>query len=277
VHKDSLQDLIIQFKGQLMSDKNSVLVLKVGGALLQCEMGMDRLMAAIAEMILAGQKVLLVHGGGCLVDEQLSANGKETIKLDGLRVTPADQIPIVVGALAGTSNKILQAAAAKAGIISVGMSLGDGNIVTANIKDERLGLVGEVSPKDATYLNFILDQAWLPICSSIAISASGDMLNVNADQAATALAKLVNGKLVLLSDVSGVLDGKGKLITSLNKSEIEDLIKQGVIEKGMKVKVEAALEVAQWMGKPVNVASWRDAEQLKSLVQGQSVGTQIQP
>jgi acetylglutamate kinase len=260
-----------------MSDKNSVLVLKVGGALLQCEMGMARLMVAIAEMIAAGQKVLLVHGGGCLVDEQLSANGKETIKLDGLRVTPADQIPIVVGALAGTSNKILQAAAAKAGIISVGMSLGDGNIVTAKIKDERLGLVGEVSPNDATYLNFILAQAWLPICSSIAVSSVGDMLNVNADQAATALAKLVNGKLVLLSDVSGVLDGKGKLITSLNKSEIEDLIKQGVIEKGMKVKVEAALEVAQWMGKPVNIASWRDSEQLASLVQGKSVGTQIQP
>jgi|TARA_R110002126_G_scaffold7189_3_gene35614 acetylglutamate kinase len=255
----------------------SVLVLKVGGALLQCEMGMARLMDAAAEMIAAGQQVILVHGGGCLVDEQLTANGKETIKLDGLRVTPADQIAIVVGALAGSSNKILQAAAAKAGIVSIGMSLGDGNVVTAKIKDERLGLVGEVEPKDATYLNFILSQGWMPICSSIAISSQGEMLNVNADQAATALAKLVNGTLVLLSDVSGVLDGKGQLIHSLNKSEIEHLVAQGVIEKGMKVKVEAALEVAQWMGKPVQVASWRDAEQLKTLVKGGSVGTQIQP
>jgi acetylglutamate kinase len=260
-----------------MSNNKSVLVLKVGGALLQCEMGMARLMTAAAEMIATGQKVLLVHGGGCLVDEQLTANGKETIKLDGLRVTPEDQIPIVVGALAGTSNKILQAAAARAGIVSVGMSLGDGNTVHAKIKDERLGLVGEVSPNDGTYLNFILNQGWLPICSSIAVSADGLMLNVNADQAATALAKLVNGSLVLLSDVSGVLDGKGQLIASLNKTEIETLVKQGVIEKGMKVKVEAALEVAQWMGKPVQVASWRDAEQLQKLVLGQSVGTQIQP
>ena len=103
------------------------------------------------------------------------------------------------------------------------------------------------------------------------------MLNVNADQAATALAKLVGGKLVLLSDVSGVLDGKGQLIHSLNGKQIADLVKQGVIEKGMKVKVEAALEVAQWMGQAVQVASWRDASQLIALAKGEAVGTQIQP
>ncbi|QIR13232.1 acetylglutamate kinase [Shewanella aestuarii] len=256
---------------------NSVLVLKVGGALLQTESGMANLMAAIKDMTTSGQKIVLVHGGGCLVDEQLSANGKEIIKLDGLRVTPADQIPIVVGALAGTSNKILQAAAAKAGLVSVGMSLGDGNVVSAKIKDEKLGLVGEVTPDDATYLNFILSQGWLPICSSIAVSDAGDMLNVNADQAATALAKLVNGTLVLLSDVSGVWDANKQVIKSLNKNQIEALVAQGVIEKGMKVKVEAALEVAQWMGKPVLVASWQDTEQLKTLAQGGSIGTQIQP
>lgn len=256
---------------------NSVLVLKVGGALLQTETGMANLMLAIKDMTATGQKIILVHGGGCLVDEQLTANGKEIIKLDGLRVTPTDQIGIVVGALAGTSNKILQAAAAKAGVVSVGMSLGDGNVVKAKIKDERLGLVGEVIPNDPSYLNFILQQGWLPICSSIAISDAGQMLNVNADQAATALAKLVNGTLVLLSDVSGVWDANKQVIKSLNKSQIDTLIAEGVIEKGMKVKVEAALEVAQWMGKPVLVASWQDTEQLKTLAQGGSVGTQIQP
>ncbi|MCH7422029.1 acetylglutamate kinase [Shewanella xiamenensis] len=260
-----------------MSTNNSVLVLKVGGALLQCEMGMARLMDTAAVMIANGQQVLMVHGGGCLVDEQLAANGMETVKLEGLRVTPPEQMPIIAGALAGTSNKILQGAATKAGIVSVGMSLADGNTVSAKIKDERLGLVGEVSPKDATYLKFILSQGWMPICSSIAMMDDGQMLNVNADQAATVLAKLVGGKLVLLSDVSGVLDGKGQLIPSLNGKQIAELVKQGVIEKGMKVKVEAALEVAQWMGQAVQVASWRDASQLVALAKGEAVGTQIQP
>lgn len=134
-----------------------------------------------------------------------------------------------------------------------------------------------MTPKDGAYLKFILAQGWMPICSSIAMMDDGQMLNVNADQAATALAKLVGGKLVLLSDVSGVLDGKGQLIHSLNGKQIADLVKQGVIEKGMKVKVEAALEVAQWMGQAVQVASWRDASQLIALAKGEAVGTQIQP
>ncbi|MBO2567659.1 acetylglutamate kinase [Shewanella algae] len=260
-----------------MSTKDKVLVLKVGGALMQCEMGMARLMDTAAKMLAHGQKVVLVHGGGYLVDEQLKANGMDTVKLDGLRVTPPEQMPIIAGALAGMSNKILQAAAIKAGVASVGMSLADANLVDAVIKDERLGLVGEVSPKDGSYINFVLSQGWMPIVSSIAVSSEGQLLNVNADQAATVLAKLVQGKLVLLSDVSGVLDGKGQLIASLNRSEIDDLVKLGVIEKGMKVKVEAALEVAELMGQPVQVASWRDAAQLAALAQGEAVGTQIKP
>lgn len=253
------------------------MVLKVGGALLQCEMGMARLMETAAKMIAQGQSLIMVHGGGCLVEEQLTANGMVTEKLDGLRVTPEAQMPVIVGALAGTSNKTLQAAAIKAGVTCVGMSLADANLVTAKIKDERLGLVGEVTPNDATYLKFVLSQGWMPIVSSIAASASGDLLNVNADQAATALAKLVTGDLVLLSDVSGVLDGKGQLIASLDQAQIHELTKQGVIEKGMKVKVEAALEVAQAMGQAVQIASWRDASQLIALSQGESIGTQIQP
>ena len=261
----------------MLKKNNKTLVIKVGGALLQCEMGMERLMGTAAKMIAKGQKLILVHGGGYLVDKQLAVNGMQTKKLNGLRITPAEQIPVIVGALAGTSNKLLQAAAIKAGVSAIGMSLCDGDTVTAKIKHAELGFVGEVSPKNATYLKFILSQGWLPIVSSIAIDESGQQLNVNADQAATVLAELVDGQLILLSDVSGVLDGKGQLIHRLNTAQVEDLIHKGVIEKGMRVKVEAALDVAELMGKPVQVASWRSAEQLVALSNGQSVGTQIQP
>lgn len=254
-----------------------VMVLKVGGALLQCEAGMARLMEAVAEMISHGQAVIMVHGGGYLVDEQLNANNMLTQKLDGLRVTPTEQVPVIVGALAGTANKTLQAAAIKAGMTCLGLSLADAGMMSASIKDPQLGFVGEVEPNDASYLEFVLAKGWLPIVSSIAISQQGEMLNVNADQAATALAKLVDAKLVLLSDVAGVLDGKGHLISHLNRSEINELITTGVIEKGMKVKVEAALEVAESMEQAVQIASWRHAEQLIALSNGETVGTQIQP
>ena len=254
-----------------------VMVLKVGGALLQSDVAMAELMQVAATMMAGGQSLIMVHGGGCLVDEQLQVNGMVSEKLEGLRVTPAEHMPIVVGALAGTSNKKLQAAAIKAGITSLGMSLGDAGMMTATVKTPQLGLVGEVTPKDASYMEFVLSQGWLPIVSSIAISEQGEMLNVNADQAATALAKLVSGSLVLLSDVSGVLDDKGELIQSLNRAEVEALTKTGVIAKGMKVKVEAALDVAESMGQAVQIASWNQAQQLIALCQGETVGTQIQP
>ncbi|MGI2259731.1 acetylglutamate kinase [Shewanella sp. GXUN23E] len=261
----------------MSSAKQKTLVLKVGGALLECEMGIARLMQTAASLLEQGKSLVIVHGGGCLVDKQLQLNGMVTEKREGLRITPPEQMPIIAGALAGSANKLLQSAAKAAGMESVGLCLGDGGLLEGQIKDETLGAVGQVSGGNPAYLNFILSQGWLPIISSIALDINGQLLNVNADQAATAVAKLVDGQLVLLSDVSGVLDGKGKLIPSLDAQGIADLIKLGVIDKGMKVKVEAALEVAQWMGEPVQVASWRDAEQMLALTRGGQIGTQIQP
>ncbi|MCL2916417.1 acetylglutamate kinase [Shewanella corallii] len=261
----------------MSSAKQKTLVLKVGGALLECDMGIARLMQTAASLLEQGKSLVIVHGGGCIVDKQLQLNGMTTEKKEGLRVTPPEQMPIIAGALAGSANKLLQSAARAAGIHSVGLCLGDGDLLNAEIKDEQLGAVGQVTGGNPAYLNFILAQGWLPIISSIALDIDGQLLNVNADQAATAVAKLVDGKLVLLSDVSGVLDGKGQLIPSLNAAEIADLVKLGVIEKGMKVKVEAALEVAQWMGEAVQVASWRDAAQMLALTKGELIGTQIQP
>ncbi|MBV7315382.1 acetylglutamate kinase [Shewanella sp. NIFS-20-20] len=256
---------------------SNVLILKVGGALLECEMGVTRLMTTARGLIAAGKSVVIVHGGGCVVEQQLQANGMKTQKRDGLRITPDEQMPIIAGALAGTANKLLQAAAMKAGIHSVGLGLADGGLLVAEVKDESLGAVGKVAAGDPALIEFVLSQGWLPVISSIAISPKGQLLNVNADQAASAVTSMLKGQLVLLSDVSGVLDGKGQLISRLDQASIENLVKLGVIESGMKVKVEAALEVAQMLGQPVQVASWRDAQQMSALVKGEQVGTQIQP
>ena len=256
---------------------NKILVLKVGGALLENQAGITQLMETTAALLNQDQSVIIVHGGGCVVEQQLAANGMQTQKKAGLRVTPAEQMPIISGALAGTANKLLQAFAKSAGISSVGLTLADGNIVNASIRDKNLGSVGQVTPNDAKYLQFILSQGWLPIISSIAIDNDGLLLNVNADQAATAIAKLMTGKLILLSDVLGVLDANGELVEELNPATIENLIDQGVIAHGMKVKVEAALDVAQSMGETVQVASWKDSKQMAALVRGEQIGTSIRP
>jgi acetylglutamate kinase len=115
----------------------------------------------------------------------------------------------------------------------------------------------------------------MPVVSSIGITDSGDLMNVNADQAATALASTLGADLVLLSDVSGILDGKGQRIEEMTADKAEQLITQGIITDGMIVKVHAALDAARTLGRPVDIASWRHAERLPDLFNGVSIGTRI--
>ncbi|EEB20550.1 hypothetical protein Phum_PHUM621980 [Pediculus humanus corporis] len=98
-------------------------------------------------------------------------------------------------------------------------------------------------------------------------------MNVNADQAATALAATLGADLILLSDVSGILDGKGQRIAEMTAAKAEQLIDQGIITDGMIVKVNAALDAARTLGRPVDIASWRHAEQLPALFNGTPIGS----
>ncbi|MBY6187833.1 acetylglutamate kinase [Marinobacter hydrocarbonoclasticus] len=253
------------------------MVIKVGGALLACETGTARLFGTLKELQSAGWQAVLVHGGGVLVDQQLKANGFVSEKKHGLRVTPEEQMDVVAGALAGSANSQLVAAAIAAGLNPVGLSLADGGMTQAQVLDPELGAVGKVCAGDASLLNSLSALGMLPIISSIAVDPSGQRLNVNADQAATVICQLLNAELTLLSDVSGVLDGKGQLIPCLDPALAAELTRQGVIEGGMKVKVEAALDAARSINNRVLVASWRYPEQLAALVKGEPVGTQVHP
>ncbi|EBX2239422.1 acetylglutamate kinase, partial [Salmonella enterica subsp. enterica serovar Weltevreden] len=194
---------------------------------------------------------------------------------DGLRVTPADQIGIITGALAGTANKTLLAWAKKHHIASVGLFLGDGDSVNVTQLDEALGHVGLAQPGSPKLINMLLENGFLPVVSSIGVTEDGQLMNVNADQAATALAATLGADLILLSDVSGILDGKGQRIAEMTASKAEQLIDQGIITDGMIVKVNAALDAARALGRPVDIASWRHAEQLPALFNGTPIGTRI--
>jgi len=141
--------------------------------------------------------------------------------------------------------------------------------------DPALGHVGKVAPGKADLLNTLLSAGYLPVISSIGITAQGQVMNVNADQAATALAETLGADLILLSDVSGILDGKGQRIAQMTAEKAEQLIEQGIITDGMIVKVHAALDAARTLGRPVDIASWRHAEQLPALFNGVSIGTRI--
>jgi len=219
--------------------------------------------------------LVIVHGGGCLVDELMKKLNLPVVKKAGLRVTPADQIDIITGALAGSANKTLLAWAIKHDINAVGLSLADGGSVTVTQLSEELGNVGKAEAGSPALINTLTGAGYLPIVSSIGITAQGELMNVNADQAATALAATLGADLILLSDVSGILDGKGQRIPEMSTQRAEQLIEQGIITDGMIVKVHAALDAARALGRPVDIASWRHAEQLPALFNGTAIGTRI--
>lgn len=252
------------------------LVIKLGGVLLDSEEALGRLFTALAAYLASNdRRIVIVHGGGCVVDELMKQLNMPVNKKNGLRVTPADQIDIITGALAGTANKTLLAWAKKHGLASVGLFLGDGDSVKVTQLDEELGHVGFAQPGSPALINTLLAGGYLPVVSSIGVTDDGKLMNVNADQAATALAATLGADLILLSDVSGILDGKGQRIAEMTAGKAEQLIEQGIITDGMIVKVNAALDAARTLGRPVDIASWRHAEQLPALFNGTPIGTRI--
>ncbi|AJJ09644.1 acetylglutamate kinase [Yersinia rohdei] len=252
------------------------LVIKLGGVLLDSEEALERLFTALVTYREKHERPLVImHGGGCLVDELMKKLALPVVKKNGLRVTPADQIDIITGALAGTANKTLLSWAVKHQINAVGLCLGDGNTVEVTPLDAELGHVGKAMPGSPTLVQTLLAANYMPIISSIGITKDGELMNVNADQAATALAATLGADLILLSDVSGILDGKGQRIAEMTAQKAEQLIAQGIITDGMVVKVNAALDAARALGRPVDIASWRHADQLPALFNGVPMGTRI--
>lgn len=252
------------------------LIIKLGGVLLDSEEALERLfMALVAYRQQHQRPLIIVHGGGCLVDELMKQLSLPVVKKAGLRVTPADQIDIITGALAGTANKTLLAWATKVKINAVGLCLGDGEMVKVTQLAEELGHVGKAEAGSPALMQTLLGAGYLPIVSSIGITVDGELMNVNADQAATALAATLGADLILLSDVSGILDGKGQRIAEMTAQKAEQLIAQGIITDGMVVKVNAALDAARTLGRPVDIASWRHADQLPALFNGVAIGTRI--
>ena len=256
------------------------LVIKIGGAILdgQTKEKGDALKALLQVIAsLEDQAVVLVHGGGCVVDEMLTQAGFTTQKKQGLRVTPKTQMPIISGALSGSVNKAIVAKAASLNLSAVGLSLSDGNMVSCQLSKKDLGMVGEPKAQSSKLLDTLLHNKFLPIISSIGALENGDLVNVNADDAAVVVCQLLNAQLLLLTDVNGVKDGSGEYITSLNPKQATSLIDQGIIAGGMTAKVNAALYAANQLRRSIAVASWQSPEQILNLLNGENIGTRIQP
>jgi acetylglutamate kinase len=255
-------------------------VIKIGGAILDgYNQGNTSALAALLTVIasLKDQPVVIVHGGGCVVDEMLAQAGFVTEKKLGLRVTPKEQMPIISGALAGNVNKAIVASAASLKLPAVGLSLTDGQMVQCELSPLALGQVGVPKPFSSALLDTLLKAKFLPIVSSIGALDNGELVNVNADDAAVVICQLLNAELLLLTDVNGVKGATGEYLSSLNAQQAAQLITSGVIAGGMTAKVNAALRAANQLRRSISVASWQSPEKIVDLLNGVSIGTRIQP
>lgn len=250
------------------------LVIKVGGALLADKAKFAALCQSLCALQLE-HHIALVHGGGDVAQDWLQQLGKQSEKCDGVRVTPADHLPFVVGALAGAVNTEICASLLHNKVQPVGLTLLDGGICKAHPLDAKFGNVASVTANSDILLLTLFEAGFIPVISSIA-AKDGELLNVNADDAAVAIAQLLSAELLLLTDVPGVLDAQKQLIPELTSDDINQLIESQVINGGMVVKVKSALKAACASGQVVRIASWKTPEALASLA-GAQIGTKVLP
>lgn len=222
-------------------------VLKVGGNELNdlnFLSGLARSIATLSQQ----EPVVVVHGGGRAIADLHTQLGITTIKVDGLRVTSARSLGIAEMVLSGQANKLLVRALLGVGVDALGISGVDAKLLIAKKKlhpTTDLGYVGEIDSVRTDVLERLLGQGFVPIVSPISADSNQQSYNINADEAATAIASALQADLFdFISNVPGVLN-EGNLIPTLTIEEAENLIASGVVYGGMIPKVRAALSAVK--------------------------------
>jgi len=221
----------------------ATVVIKFGGN----AMGDDDEMASFARDIVlmrhVGVNPVVVHGGGPMINSMLDRLNIESTFKNGKRVTGADTVEVVEMVLSGMVNKrIVQAINAEGGK-AVGLSGKDANLMVCDQTSADLGFVGTPADLDTSVLRTLFDAETIPVIAPIGAGRNGETFNVNGDTAAGAIAAALKAdRLLLLTDVAGVKDANGEVITDLTVNSIENLIADGTVAGGMIPKTETALD-----------------------------------
>jgi acetylglutamate kinase len=253
------------------------ILIKIGGRAFEGESGFKDLAAAIKSN--PDLEVIIVHGGGADISQALKKAHRETVFVDGIRVTRAEDIKIVEEVLSGTINERITGWLSKNGIACRRMSgkIDRLFIVEPLTRDgQHFGYVGEIKQVNPEGVLNALKKGQIPVISPISANNKGESYNVNADSAAAALAASAQcSDLVFITDVPGVLID-GVTCPSLTVREVSDLIADGTIKGGMVAKIEAAFEALNRKVPRVHIIQWQGPHTLQSIInQKGSPGTTI--
>lgn len=220
-------------------------VVKYGGAAMTDPALREGVASDLVLMKLVGLNPVVVHGGGPEITSYMNRLDLPVEFYDGQRVTTDEAMEVVKMVLVGKVNKEIVGAINSHGRLAVGLSGEDGNLVTATVKDERLGRVGEIEAIDTTVVDNLIEDGFIPVIATVAAGDDGGSFNVNADLVAGRLAAALGAeKVIFLTDVDGLyadFSDKSSLISVMSPVEAEELVMADGLEGGMVPKVGACV------------------------------------
>jgi len=274
---------IQRFRGKTM-------VIKYGGNAMVDEALKHGFARDVVLMRLVGVNPVVVHGGGPQIGSLLGRLGKDSVFVQGMRVTDSETMDVVEMVLGGLVNKEIVNLVNRHGGSAVGLTGKDGDLIRARKLVLRrdapelaepeiidLGHVGEVQSIDVGVVNMLVKGDFIPVIAPIGVGDDGCSYNINADLVAGKLAEVLQAeKLLLLTNTQGLLDDRGELIAELDVARVEELIREGVISGGMLPKVRCAVEAVQGGVRSAHIIDGRvEHAVMLDLFTDEGVGTLI--
>lgn len=254
-------EILTQALPYIQKYHNKIIVIKYGGNAMISEDLKMQVMEDIVLLSLIGVKPVLVHGGGPEISEMLKKVGKESKFVDGLRVTDKETAEIVQMVLAGKINKHLVNILGEFGGSAIGISGIDAHLIEAEVKDERLGFVGEVTNVNVQPILDLLEKEYIPVVSTVGCDIEGNAYNINADTAASFIAGALKAeRLITMTDIPGILrdvNDPDSIIKKVNTQEARQLFDEGVISGGMIPKVQCCIDAVEMGVRRVTILDGR--------------------
>lgn len=269
-------------------------VIKYGGSAMTEEGLRESFARDVVLLRYVGIRVVVVHGGGPQISHTLEKFGVKPHFVGGMRRTDEETMHVVEMVLSGDINKDIVALInthSGQNIYAVGLSGRDGQLIRAkkldkeryfrelglDVPEEDIGFVGEVVGVNTDLLQVLMEKGYIPIIAPVGVGERGEAYNINADVVASEVAgSLMAEKLIFLTDTEGVKDAQGRLIPTLSRDRVHELIQQGVIKGGMLPKIRSAIRALQSGVKKVHIIDGRTPHSiLLEVFTQEGIGTEI--
>ena len=220
----------------------SIVVIKLGGHAMGSDEAMETFARDVVLMQQVGVNPVIVHGGGPMINQMLEKLDIKSEFVNGKRVTDEATMEVVEMVLSGRVNKRIVQAINRQGGKAVGLSGKDAGLITCDPADPALGLVGNPAEINPAILHTLFRDDAIPVIAPLGAGRNGETYNINGDTAAGAIAAALKAdRLLLLTDIDGVRDATGEVVTELTADQIREMTREGVIAGGMIPKTETAL------------------------------------